>query len=304
MKTEKIEAVDFESAMARALDDPDLNCYAIIDLAQDAALLLKFENEGLSTHSKCLLPAALESELANYAPHLVALSPLAADSESWNSVLQGGAAHPASLTLLASRFLFDSVWERLAAFTEVVLPDDTDMIFAFWDPSVLGTLTGQKSDRALHVPLPVLSERQRARLLDGISAWWYWDRDGNPQQILPHDNDEARAAHLVALPLKLTQIQVDMLVEAGVPDQLLSMVQENQPQLLWDVPQEQQYRTMEKHLLAARKLKLYGMRDILNYTCAALIYGDGIRTNPEIASLLEQVRTGTIDFDAAMEQFP
>jgi len=296
-------ALDFEAALSRALDDPDLNCYAIIDLAQDASLLLKFEKEGLSVRSKCLLPAALESELANYAPHLVELSPLAADSESWASVLQGGAAHPASFTLLASRLSFDTAWERLAVFSEVVLPDDTDMIFAFWDPAVLGTLTGQKSDLTLHVPLAVLSERQRARLLTGISAWWYWDRDGNPQQILPHDNDEARAAHLVALPLKLTQIQVDMLVEAGVPDQLLSMVQENQPQLLWDIPQAQQYRTMEKHLLAARKLKLYGMRDIVNYTCAALIYGDGIRTNPEIASLLEQVRAGTIGFDAAMEHF-
>ena len=304
MKAEKMEVVDFESALTRALDDPDLNCYAIIDLAQDASLLLKFQKESLSTHSKCLLPAALESELANYAPHLVELSPLAADSESWASVLQGGAAHPASLTLLASRFSFDTAWARLAAFTEVVLPDDTDMIFAFWDPAVLGTLTGQKSDLTLHVPLPVLSERQRARLLEGISAWWYWDRDGNPQQILPRDNGEAGAAHLVALPLKLTQIQVDMLVEAGVPDQLLSMVQENQPQLLWDVPPAQQYRTMEQHLLAARKLKLFGMRDILNYTCAALIYGDGIRTNSVIAALLEQVKAGMISFDAAMEKFP
>lgn len=42
MKVEKMEAVDFESALTRALDDPGLNCYAIIDPAQDASLLLKF----------------------------------------------------------------------------------------------------------------------------------------------------------------------------------------------------------------------------------------------------------------------
>ena len=223
MKIDTLEVATFESNLANAFDNQNLNCYAIIDCAQDAALLSKFEKSGLSIHSKCLLPAALDTEVAAYAPHLAALSPLAADAESWPDILQGGARHPASLTLLASRLSFDTLWDHLAAFSEIVLPDDTDMIFAFWDPAVLGTLTGQKSDLTLHVPVPVLSERQRARLLQGISAWWYWDRDGNPQQILPTENEEAAVAHLVALPLKLTQVQVDMLVEAGVPDQLLSM---------------------------------------------------------------------------------
>jgi hypothetical protein len=99
-------------------------------------------------------------------------------------------------------------------------------------------------------------------------------------------------------------VQVDMLVEAGMPDQLLSMLQENQPQLLMDIPRAQHYRLVQKHLLAARKLKLFGMRDILNYTCAALIYGDKLQTNPAIASLLAQVKAGEISFEAAMDQFP
>lgn len=227
MKIDALEVATFESNLASAFDNQDLTCYAIIDHAQDASLLARFAKDGLSNRSKCLLPAALDSEVADYAPHLLELSPLAADAESWPDILQIGSQHPASFTLLASQRSFDSLWDHLAQFSEIVLPDDTDMIFAFWDPAVLGTLTGQKSDLTLHVPVPVLSERQRARLLQGISAWWYWDRDGNPQQVLPRDNEEATAAHLVALPLKLTQVQVDMLVEAGVPDQLLSMVLEN-----------------------------------------------------------------------------
>lgn len=304
MKFDTLEVATFESNLASAFDNRDLTCYAIIDKAQDASLVAKFEKHELCTRAKCLLPAALESEVANYAPHLVEMSPLAADAEVWPDILQGGARHPASFTLLASRFSFAALWDKLSAFTEIVLPDDTDMIFAFWDPAVLGTLTGQKSDLTLHVPVPVLSERQRARLLQGISAWWYWDRDGNPQQVLPRDNEEASAAHLVVLPLKLMQVQVDMLVEAGVPDQLLSMVMENQPQLLWDIAPAEHYRTMEKHLFSARRLKLSEMRDILNYTCAALIYGNAINTDPVIVTLLEQVKAGAISFDKAMEQFP
>jgi len=90
-----------------------------------------------------------------------------------------------------------------------------------------------------------------------------------------------------------------MLVEAGVPDQLLSLVKENQPMLLLDIPVSQHYRRMEKHLLEARLLKLFGMRDILNYTCAALIYGEDIDTNAEIAALLRRVKAGDISLDAA-----
>ena len=304
MKIAPLEVATFESNLASAFDNQELTCYAIIDKAQDKLLLQKFEKHGIGVRSKCLLPAALDSDIEDYAPHLLELSPLAADADIWPVILRGGAQHQASFTLLASRLSFDTLWDHLAAFTEVLLPDDTDMIFAFWDPVVLGTLTGQASDYTLHVPAPVLSERQRARLLHGISVWWYWDRDGNPQQILPRDNAEAAAAHLVSLPLKLTQVQVDMLVEAGVPDQLLAMVMENQPQLLWDIPVSQHYRTIERHLHSARKLQLLGMRDILNYVCAALIYGVVLQTDSTIAALLEQVRIGAMSLDTAMEQFP
>lgn len=303
MKIAPLEVATFESNLATAFDNPDLTCYAIIDKAQGRRLLEKFEKHDLGMHRKCLLPAALGSDMEDCAPHLLELSPLAADAGIWPAILCDGAKQPASFTLLSSRLPFDSLWDHLAAFTEILLPDDTDMIFAFWDPAVLGTLTGQAGDLTLHVPAPVLSERQRSRLLKGISAWWYWDRDGNPQQILPRDNAEAAAADLVSLPLKLTQVQVDMLVEAGVPDQLLSMVMENQPQLLWDIPASQHYKTIEKYLLGARKLKLFGTRDILNYICAALIYGDTLQNDSNIIALLEQVKAGAISFDVAMEQF-
>ncbi|MFP5391009.1 MAG: DUF4123 domain-containing protein [Gammaproteobacteria bacterium] len=303
MKMAPLEVATFESNLATAFDNHELFCYAIIDKAQDPTLLDKFEKYGLKTNSKCLLPAALDSEAEDYAPHLVELSPLAADSDEWPNILQIGSRKPPSFTLLAARLSFDALWSHLSEFTEIVLPDDTDMIFAFWDPAVLGTLTGQTTDLTLHVPAPVLTERQRARLLDGISVWWYWDRDGNPQQILPRNNDEARGVQLLDLPLKLTQVQVDMLVEAGVPDQLLSMLNENQPQLLMDISPSEHYRTIEAYLLEARKLKLFGMRDILNYTCAALIYGERFKSDPVISALLEQVKAGAISFDAAMERF-
>lgn len=304
MKLDPLELTTLEANLVEAFNNYAYVCYAIIDKAQDATLLARFEKGEMSVRSKCLLPAALDSEVAQYAPHLVQLSPLAADSDDWPAILQEGARRPATFTLLVSSYQFDKLWASLAAWTEVLLPDDTDMILAFWDPAILGTLVGQKNDKTLHVPMPALTERQRARLLQRIAAWWYWDRDGNAQQILPRDNEHAADAHLVTLPLKLAQVQVEILIEAGMPDQLLSLIKENQPQLLWDITKSEHYRTMEKHLLAARRLKLYGMLDILNYTCAALIYGDAMTNDPEIAGLLEKVKAKQISLDAALDQFP
>lgn len=304
MKMDQPQMQNFEMSLAAAFDNRHLNCYAIIDSAQDGTLLERFAKASLSTRSLCLLPAAIESGVEDYSPHLVALSPLAADADEWPAFVAEGSQQPAGFTLLASALDFDDLWSSLASFTEIALPDDTEMIFAFWDPAILGTITGQTSDRTLHVPGPVLSERQRARLMKGIYAWWYWDRSGVPQQVLPVVSPESDLAYLVALPLKLTQIQVDMLVEAGMPDQLLSSVRENQPLLLLNVPIDQQYKRMAKHLVEARRMTLFGMRDIVNYTCAALIYGEAMYVDIAIKSLLERVKTGEIDFDAATKLFP
>lgn len=304
MKPDQSNIEHFGASLVAAFDDPDLRCYAIIDCAQDATLLERFAKASLSMRSMCLLPAAIEAGVEDSSPHLVQLSPLAADADEWPHFVDEGSHHPAKFTLLASALEFDDVWASLSSFTEIVLPDDTEMIFAFWDPAILGTLTGQTSDTTLHVPGPVLSERQRARLLQGVSAWWYWDRRGAPQQVLPAAGLEAGIALLVPLPLKLTQIQVDMLVEAGMPDQLLSIVKENQPLLLIDVPADEQYPRMAKHLIEARRLTLLGMRDIANYACAALIYGEAMYADSDIQALLARVRSGEINFDTAMDLFP
>jgi hypothetical protein len=298
------ESMSFEAKLVAAFDNPALHCYAIIDAAQDNTLLEKFAHESLSTQSMCLVPAAIDSELEGYSPHLVALSPLAADSDAWAGILAGGVVHPASLTLLASALDFDDLWSSLAGFSEILLPDDTAMIFAFWDPAILGTVVGQSSDRTLHVPIPVFTERQRARLMQGVAAWWYWDREGNPQEVLPATGGDAAATHMVTLPLRLSQTQVDMLVEAGMPDQLLALLQENQPMLLEQVPLAQRYRRAEKHLLEARRHNLFGMRDILNYTCAAIIYGEAMYADPEILALLARVKAGELAFDDAVPLFP
>jgi hypothetical protein len=281
---------------------PELHFYAIVDSAQDARLLATLRAMAPGTQSQCLLADAQGPELSKAAPHLATLPPFAEDSEAWLSVFQSAATNPACISIIASHQEFKTLYAQLAAFTEIVLPDGDEMIFAFWDPAILGTLVGQKDDRTLHVPGPVLSARQRSKLLAGMSAWWYWDRNGQQHQM--RDDAPQDDADQVVLPLKLTSIQVDMLVEASVPDHLLGTIKVNSPQLLSNLPAAEQYTRIKQYLLAARNLKIFGMKDITDYICAALIYGDQIQQNSTIIFLLEKVKAREINIQEALEQFP
>jgi Domain of unknown function (DUF4123) len=281
---------------------PELYFYAIVDSAQDARLLATLLAMTPGMQSQCLLVDVNGPELSKAAPHLVTLPPFAEDSEAWLTVFRSAASNPASISIIASHRKFSALFTHLVPFTEIVLPDGDEMIFAFWDPAILGTLVGQRDDSTLHVPGPVLSARQRSKLLAGMSAWWYWDRNGQQHQM--RDDAPQADADQVVLPLKLTLIQVDMLVEASVPDHLLGHIKESQPHLLFDLPEAEQYALVEQHLLEARKLNLRGMQDIINYICAGLIYGSKMQHDSVMAELLDNVKTGHISLSEAMEQFP
>jgi hypothetical protein len=279
-----------------------LHLYAIVDSAQDASLLAALHKATPETHSQCLLPDAQGPELSKAAPHLVALPPFSEKLDAWRIIASRAAANPASVTVIASALQFPRLHAQLAAFTEVVLPDGDEMHFAFWDPVILGTLVGQKNDSTLHVPGPVLSARQISKLLMGIQAWWYWGRDGKEHQI--EDQAPQSDANQVMLPLKLTPIQTEMLIEASVPDHLLGYMKQNQPMLLHGMSELEQYLSVKRHLLAARKLNLRGMQDLINYICAEFIYGEQMRNDHVIVELLGKVKAGEITLAKAMEQFP
>ncbi|WP_170860382.1 DUF4123 domain-containing protein [Duganella sp. CF458] len=279
-----------------------LHLYAIVDSAQDASLLAALHKATPETQSECLLPDAQGPELSKAAPHLVALPPFVEELDAWRLIARRSAANPACVTVIASPLRFSRLHAQLAAFTEVVLPDGDEMHFAFWDPVILGTLVGQKSDSTLHVTGPVLTARQRSKLLTGVQVWWYWGRDGKEQQII----DEARQsdADQVVLPLKLAPVQLEMLIEASVPDHLRGYIKQNQPMLMHGMSELEQYLSVKRHLLSARRLNLRGMQDLINYICAEFIYGEQMRNDSVIIELLGKVKSGEITLAKALEQFP
>lgn len=270
--------------------------FAIADAAQSSALPDALNTLGVS---ECLFNVRAQSDLARNAPHLVELPPFDNDHKAWRWILQHGSQQP-YVTVVGTTLGFDALLQSLRALAEIRLPDGDEMFFAFWDPAILGSLVGQQDDATLHIAGPILSTAQRTSLLHGLIGWWYWDRAGAMHSIQMPASPGAQAG----VPFELSQGQVDDLVEASVPDHIRYYVELNQPQLFEGMSELQRYSFVRTRLAAARALGLAGMGDLVNYTCASLIYRDRMAVDPVIVALLERVSRGEIDFDAALKGFP
>lgn len=260
-----------------------LALYLLVDPMQDARLPQAIVHSAHGVPSRCLLGMEDGPDLEKGAPHLVAMPPFDAARDFWKAVLGNGAANPPCQTLIASSRSFDDLFAHLRGYVEVVMPDGDEMALAYWDPAILGTLVGQEDDATLHVRGPVFTPQQRAHFLSVSEGWWYWGRGGLLHRIGPPANSTVHALP----PLKLTQRQVDELVEASVPDHLWGYMKDNQPQLLAPHSPLDQYFQVKRHFQDARKLGLSGMKDMLDYICIAFIKGDRAASDPVVRAMVE-----------------
>ncbi|WP_186157703.1 DUF4123 domain-containing protein [Burkholderia gladioli] len=272
--------------------------YALVDPAQDRALpaALQFA----SARAVCLLDGA--ADVLAVAPHLISIDE--ANYQRAGEWLEQRASRVPCATLLISTMSLEALARHLSSFIDVVLPDRTIMALAFWDPSILAVLNGAAGDSSQHVRGPVLTLGQKQAFLAPILEWWYWDRMGCLQAIDWSGEAAVNAVVAIQPPLHLDQNQVDELVEASVPDSILYYIRLNMPGLLLRIPEPAQYAFVRSQILNARKYGLEGTGDLVNYCCVALAYGDAFDALPEVAVLLEQVRSKVLTFDEFMKFFP
>lgn len=276
-------------------DSKSTYLYAIVDSAQDKQLWQQLT----STNPSATILASGAEDLT---PHLVFLG-FAANLDTDIVSLLSRPRPSASFSLLNSSLRLDELQAHLRQFAKVKLLGNYEMILAFWDPAILGTLVGQSDDETLHVKGPVLDADQALAFLSPISAWWYKDRENVSHRIeSPPENVATDAPNG---PLTLNQGQEDALVEASVPDQVLYHLESNRPTLFDEkLPHSKRYRFIRAVLPSARKLGLEGMRDLANFVALCLVYRQRIETDQQILKLLDQVQKRQLTFDKALTQMP
>lgn len=291
-----------EHALAWAANHPDtpLHLYALVDAGLDRDTWQHLRRIG--SDSRALLTSEA-SAIADFSPHLLHMG--SATELAPKLVERLAQNHPtAAFTLLCSPRTLTELHAHLVRFIEVKLPGNLEMLLAFWDPAILGTLVGQPDDDSLHVPGPVLLPHQLQALMWALVAWWYCDREGRWHRAAALAQ-AASATDTPAQPNVLTQAQEDALVEASVPDQVLYHIELNRPSLFDEqLPHHKRYRFARVVISAARKLGLEGMRDLANFVALCLVYRQRIETDPDILQLLDQVHQKAISFDDALARMP
>ncbi|MCX7220960.1 MAG: DUF4123 domain-containing protein [Burkholderiales bacterium] len=267
-----------------------LNWFALVDPAQHSVLPQAMNQHGVS---RCLLSYADDAPVAQVSPHLLQLAGV--DSAALKWFARSATSAPCA-TLIASALSFEELFKHLSQFLDVEF-EDGDLMF-------LAALIGQADDLSLYVPGPIFSAAQSAALLAPISAWWYYDRDGFLHEIKAQQPAAATPDHAPVLPLKFDQAQTDLIVEASVPDQLLSHLQINAPSVLLEHPPATRYAYIKPQLARARTYGLVGTGDLLNYAGLAFMWGSDFDQHAQIAPLLQQVKNKTLRFDAAMAVMP
>jgi Domain of unknown function (DUF4123) len=273
------------------------NWYALADSAQNPALPRLISS---TLQSRCLFDVADDAPLAQKAPHLVEL-PTPNEDKAWKWI-ERNAPHQPSVTVIQSSLGFAQLHTHLQKMTEIILPDNEDMFFGFWDPATLGSLTGQLDDQTLHIAGPILKISQLAYIAQGIEAWWYWDREG-ALHSLPLEH--WRSVQIEPAPWQLDQQQVDGIVEAGLPDQILYHIQLNQPHLFdTNTPAHKRYRFVRTVTTAGQDIGLETMRDLTNFTSLALAYGVRMNSDALIKDLILQVQQKNLTLEEAMTLMP
>lgn len=278
--------------------DRELLLYAIVDAAQDRATWQRLQRH--SPDAQPLLHPPGRASNA-FSPHLMPISHAATVSADVARILTS--RHPtAAFTLLSSTCSPASLRAHFSRLSDVHLPGGIDMLLAWWDPAILGTLVGQADDDTLHIAGPVLDTGQLATFLRPVVGWWYCDRGGQWHRI--HTPRE-QADMPEALPFSLTQKQEDLLVQASVPDQVLYHLELNQPGLFdADKTHAMRYAFIRSVLGSAHQLGLAGMRDLVNFVALCLIYRRRMQTDPAIIQLLDQVQRKTLTLDQALPLMP
>ncbi len=288
---------DIKIFEAVACEEPALKWYAIADSAQHKAL----PNAILSGRHEFRNLLRLEnySQAALHSPYLVELCTPDYSDGAWSWINLHSASTPC-FSIIATFKSFNELYDQLVACTQVALPDKEIVFFAFWDGVILGTLVGQTDDLTLHVPGPVLSLEQQENLKSGVSKWWYWDRHSTLRTI------DIRLCKDIFQPsqLILSQKQVDDLVEASVPDHVLSYLELNQSSLISEIASSERYDLVRNALVVARDIGLTSMRDLVDFVCLKLFYKEKLFRDVAIVHLLDMVKTGHIKFRDALSALP
>jgi hypothetical protein len=192
--------------------------------------------------------------------------------------------YTSTVIMLSSPLQIESLRNRLTARLDVRISEDMKAMLRFFDPRIFEGL------------VDVLIPEQLAKFLAPANEWWYIDRAGKLISV------EAKfdAVDESVVPLELSAKQEFDLIDASDPDRVLASLRENVPDLIQKQPLCAQYDFVATNLEVARSAGLTSRADFVLYNIVVLERGLDFTKSATWSSLLENVKSKSMDFIAAV----
>lgn len=203
-------------------------------------------------------------------------------------VLLEAARWACGVSVVVTHLPFHEAVRELRMRADVMLPDDLEVVLRYFDTRILPVL------------LDVLEPGQRAAFTGMASAWLYLDRDGNwctVAMVLQQPQEE------LTLPLHLSSLQQDALIDAGECDAVLNQMRRmHSDELLQWTPPEQ-YRQVLPLIGVAYELGIEATATVALFCRLALLHVGQVESDRAWQDGLCEVRDGKKTFTEFMKEF-
>ncbi|SPA10730.1 conserved hypothetical protein [Cupriavidus taiwanensis] len=157
----------------------------------------------------------------------------------------------------------------------VVVGDDTPYLLRFADTRVLAALPGALSPEAWD------------RLTAPLLQWCYVNREG-VVETLPLTEPRSEPETYPTEPLRLSQVELDRMVEVAMPDSILDFLHRDDPDSLPLRDKAGIHRLVVRACVLAREHRIESIPDIVALASHALITGEAGLRVPELLELLNE----------------
>jgi hypothetical protein len=280
------DALANQLASALAMDTHQ-HSYALVDGALQpqawAHLSRRF-------HVASLLPNATDGGKSAVAelPFLVAIEP----ERATNTIIQTVelAFERYACTWLQSAMDSLTLARHLAYRLYGQVPD-LEVMLRFADARVLPSLCA------------VMTAEQTKLFYEGITHWWYLNRDMElTMLVLPDNNQTSPLADSWKGPLVLSADQEQKLLALSEPDVIMCLIEQHDPEALGCIPRESRHRVVQEHLIAAHKWDITSPTEQALFCMIALDPASYDFSSDAWQQALQQVKSKRISLIQALEQ--
>jgi hypothetical protein len=152
----------------------------------------------------------------------------------------------------------------------------------------------------------VLDEDQLASFHEGVSAWWWLDRKNAVRHVAPATavtNCATAALPAIEQLLRLTDKQVDLLLDASFVDRVAAMARKIAPNTTDNFDRVQMHGLAERYIEAASAFNLRSEAECASYFAVALHEGPDFAELPAWQPLMDRVKRGELRFTQAIQEW-